>query len=743
MERYAEVAVDIAAEETDRLFHYAVPAPLAGRLQTGHRVVVPFGRRRLTGYVVGFTAQPGVPGPIKEIAALAEPEPLLLPEQVELARWLAERYVCRFVQALRAMLPPGLRAERVRPLMRRVLRLRDGDLRGDPASLTPKQRMVVEFLAANPGGLTRAELARACGCGTGVVDALVAKGVLEEAAVEVRRDPLAGRRFPAAPPPELSAEQARAVAAVSAAAPGEVFLLHGVTGSGKTEVYLRCIGTALERGRQALVLVPEIALTPQIIHVFLSRFGSRVAVLHSALSDGERYDEWRRIRAGSVDVVVGARSAVFAPLPRLGLVVLDEEHETSYKQDEAPRYHAREVAVARARATGAAVVLGSATPAVESYHATASGSYRLLELRERVQGRPLPDVALVDMREELAAGRRGIISRRLEEAVRERLGRREQVILFLNRRGFHTFVLCRECGYAVRCPRCDVSLTLHLGDASGPAQSRLACHYCGHGEPVPSTCPACRGSRIRYFGTGTQRVEDAARQLFPGARVLRMDVDTTATKGAHERIYYQFLRGEADILVGTQMVAKGWDVGGVTLVGVISADTALHLPDFRAAERTFQLLAQVAGRAGRGPGGGEVIVQTYSPEHYSIQAAARHDYGAFYRQELAAREALGYPPFGHLVRLVAAHPAREVAERAARRLAAAAVAAGARPDGGDVQLLGPAPAPVGRLHGRYRWHLALKGRRREAVAALARSLAGAARSEEARVIVDMDPFSML
>jgi replication restart DNA helicase PriA len=428
---------------------------------------------------------------------------------------------------------------------------------------------------------------------------------------------------------------------------------------------MRAIEAVLARGRSAIVLVPEIALTPQLAGTFHERFGSRVALLHSRLSAGERYDEWRRVERGEARVVVGARSAVFAPARNLGLVVVDEEHENSYKQEESPRYHAREVACERARVAGCVCVLGSATPSVESFYRARTGEYDYIALTTRVEMRPLPSVEVVDMREELARGNRSIFSRALARAIRERLARREQVILFLNRRGHSTFVLCRECGHALRCPECDVALTYHA------EEGRMRCHYCDHEEAVPDTCPKCGSSYIKYFGAGTERIEREVMRVFPQARVVRMDLDTTRTKRAHENIVNMFRGGEYDILVGTQMVAKGHDFPRVTLVGVVSADTCLNLPDYKAGERTFQLLTQVAGRAGRGERPGQVIIQTYAPDHYAVQRARDHDYLGFYEEEIRARRDLLYPPFVHLVLVVVSGEDPRDVERYAISLGAA------------------------------------------------------------------------
>ncbi|MCW5849981.1 MAG: primosomal protein N' [Anaerolineae bacterium] len=549
------------------------------------------------------------------------------------------------------------------------------------------------------------------------------------------RDPLAGQSFVLTSPPRLTPDQERVwsliEAAFAAAPPARPFLLHGVTGSGKTEIYLHAVATALERGRQALVLVPEIALTPQTVRRFAARFPGRVTLWHSGLTPGQRYDTWQRVRAGEIDVVIGSRSALFAPLPRLGLIVVDEEHETSYKQDVTPRYHARDAALHLGHASGAVVVLGSATPDVETYAHAERGDLSLVSLPRRVLGHrqavaeqqarlgrtgaamqpladldalytDLPPVQVVDLRAELRAGNTSLFSRALQAALQETLTRGEQAILFLNRRGAATFVMCRDCGHVLGCPRCSTTLTYHQASGS------LVCHHCGHREPPPTVCPNCRSERIRHFGAGTQRVEETLLTLFPTIRVLRWDRDTTGSSRAHTEYLDAFIQGDADVLIGTQMIAKGLDLPLVTLVGVVSADTGLHLPDFRAAERTFQLLTQVAGRAARGPLGGRVIFQTYTPDHYAIQAAAQHDYDQFYAQEMEFRRATGYPPFSRLARLIYTDPtwdkARAEAEGLGRRLTDYIRRQGLT----NTSLIGPAPAFFGRERGEYRWHLMLR-----------------------------------
>lgn len=557
-------------------------------------------------------------------------------------------------------------------------------------------------------------------------------------------------------PPQLTGAQSAAVAAVMsgvAACRPERFLLYGVTGSGKTEVYLQVISGVLAMGRQALVLVPEIALVPQAVTRIAARFPGQVALLHSRMAAGERSRAWRDLAQGRLSVAVGPRSAAFAPLPRLGLVVVDEEQEPSYKQEDIPRYDARVVAGERARLAGVPVLYGSATPTLETMLRTAKGAAMaaatgavakppdtvLLELPERIDRRPLPPVSTVDMRQELRQGNRTIFSRKLSEELGAALARREQAILFLNRRGLATFVLCRECGYVAKCPHCEVSLVLHAHDQS------LRCHYCGHRERPPAACPRCLGSRIRHFGAGTQRAEAQVREMFPEARVARLDSDTAARRGQAEAILGAFARRELDVLVGTQMVGKGLDLPGVSLVGVVAADTSLALPDFRAAERTFGLITQVAGRTGRGDGSGQVVLQTYNPDHYSLRHAAVHDYDGFARQELDFRFQLGYPPFVHLALVGLSGPDERGVTQAAQEAARLAREAPAQGEGGPL-VLGPSPAPLCRLQGRYRWHIVLKDADAVRLAAAAGELLDRLQPRldaAVRASVDVDPETVL
>lgn len=749
--RYAEVIVDVAAKRVDRIFHYRIPDHCQALLAKGSRVVVPFGPRTIEGYVVGLSDRADVEL-VKDIIRVVDPEPMFPPDLLELARWMADTYICPMVDALQAIMPAGVKlsaARKVRPKTVRTVRPAVtpeewAQTKAKLARRAPKQVLAVETAMARPG-LTVAALAETAGIDAGVVRSAILKGLLVAGEEETARDPWQNREFTPDRPLAPTPDQERVLTAIRdslQAGAQEVFLLHGVTGSGKTEVYLQAISDNLALGRQAIVLVPEISLTPQMVERFKARFGDRVAILHSRLSAGERYDEWRKVKNDRVEVVVGARSAIFAPFKKLGLIIIDEEHESSYKQEDHPKYHARDAALKRAALTGSTVVLGSATPALESYYRAQRGDFKLMTINDRVAGRSLPEVRIVDLRDEMAAGNRSIFSRLLQEKIAEKLDRREQIIMFLNRRGFSTFVVCRECGLVMRCPHCAVTLTYHA------AGDILQCHYCNFTRASPKTCPKCGSVNIRYFGIGTQRVEDEVQKLFPIARVLRMDVDTTGRKGAHERILTAFKNGEADILVGTQMIAKGLDFPRVTLVGVVTADTSLNLPDFRAAERTFQLMTQVAGRAGRDKRPGEVVVQTYAPDHYSIMAAQRHDYTGFYHREIELRRSLEYPPFSRLVRIVVSGTdetriihATAYLEKIFRDLSAG------QEMGVQEPVLGPAPAPLARIKRRYRWQLCLKGMEPEKLVDLLKQamprFEDYIKGEGIKVSIEVDPQAML
>lgn len=722
-------------------FTYRVPPALAGRVALGHRVAVPFGRsRRATGYVVGFPAAPPAGLALRDVADVLDPVPPFTPALVELLRWAEEYYLVPPGELLRAALPPGLNARAgARAPSRRGVEWADPapSAAGAAADLAraPAQRALLEYLLAR-GRIPVEELRRAFPRGRAALAALARRGLvrLEREASVARAGVLAG---PAGDAPTLTADQAAALAEIEGAFGSfTTFVLRGVTGSGKTEVYLHAIARARAAGKGALVLVPEIALTPQLSGRFRARFGDDVALLHSGLSAPERHAEWLRLRSGEARICVGVRSAVFAPVQDLAVLVVDEEHEGSFKQDDGPAYHARDLAVVRGKLEGAVVILGSATPALETLENARRGRYRRLELPRRIDDRPMPGVELVDLRRLRQAGGElapGLLSPRLVEALEETVAAGQQAILFLNRRGFETLVVCEACGAEARCRDCAVALTHHA------RRGLLLCHACGRGERMDARCPLCGGPRAGV-GVGTEQVEEAVRARLPRARVARLDRDAVAGAGETAALLARFARRDVDVLVGTQMVTKGHDFPGVTLVGVVLADTALALPDFRAAERTFQLLTQVAGRAGRGADAGRVVVQTFNPGTRAVARAAQHDFDGFAEGELEERRRLRWPPF---TRLLAARV--EGTEVSAPR-AAEALARAARPAlHGEVAMLGPAPAAIERIRGRTRWHLLFRAAAPQALFRVHSALAPLARRPPsgARIRFDMDPYSML
>jgi primosomal protein N' (replication factor Y) len=720
----------------------------------GARVRVPLGTRIVTGCVVGDTghdASAGDPGPeIRDVVEIVDHEPFLPPGIVELSRWVAEYYLAGAGDAIGVAMPPGALAggpaRRTRPVAsittEGLARLSPAPPEGLPGGreLSRHQRAALEALAATPPGVPFGEL-RERGISRDVLLRLARRGLVAVRGEPADRDPFAhAAPAPAGDARPLTEEQGLGFDRLAALADARAFhvaLVRGVTGSGKTELYLRLAERVRRSGRQALLMVPEIALTPSLAALVRSTFADRVAIQHSALSDGERHDQWRRIRRGEVDVVVGTRSAVFAPCPRLGLIVVDEEHDASYKQEETPRYNGRDVAILRASRERALVVLGSATPSMESFHHAVSGKYAYVTLERRVMDRPLAAVRLVNMREEYAEeGPDVVISRELAAAIEDRLARREQALVLLNRRGYATTVFCRQCGDTCECPNCSISLTVHR--ARGGWRAR--CHYCDYSTTVPRACRACAAPYLEYAGVGTEKVEQHLRDRFPDARVGRVDRDAVRRKGALAALLAAFARGDLDVLVGTQMIAKGHDFPRVTLVGVVSADVGLGLADFRAAERTFQLLTQVAGRAGRGEWAGEAIVQTLFPEHYSIQLACRQDYPAFFERELAYRRSMRYPPLVALVNTIVRGRSPDDALRLAARVVGGLAPKAAA---GAFTVLGPAPAPLARLRGEYRAQVLLKGARRgDMRAALTAVLAGMPEARR-RITVDVDPINLL
>lgn len=800
----AEVIVDVTTKAIDRPFDYRVPDRFKGLVKAGMRVVVPFGPRKIQGFVTKIKEETDVQsGNIKDIVDLFDLSPVLTDELLELSHWLTEKTLSYHITALQSMLPAAMKAkyekeiqvlsaeelpqslkelfgqqesilyadippEQLKPIQKHVQKghlevryhvsqksgkkkVRTLQIAVTKEKLEEKQKQLKKnavkqkalltfLLQANETTFLAKDLQQQTGASSQTLKALIQEGLLTESYEEIYRDPYRDREFTPSTPLDLTKEQAEAAKPIHQAVSDdkhETFLLHGVTGSGKTEIYLQTIDHVLQKGKEAIVLVPEISLTPQMVQRFKERFGSNVAVLHSGLSTGEKYDEWRKIHRKEVKLVVGARSAVFAPFENLGMIIIDEEHESSYKQEEMPRYHAKDVAIERAGRHQCPVVLGSATPSLESYARAKKGVYTLLTLKRRVNQQQLPHVSLIDMREELRNGNRSMFSEELMLRLKEVLERKEQAVLFLNKRGYSSFVMCRDCGYVEQCPHCEISLTYHR------FQKRLKCHYCGHEAPVPAECPECHSEHIRYFGTGTQRVEEELTKVLPEARVIRMDVDTTSRKGAHEKLLTSFGNKEADILLGTQMIAKGLDFPDVTLVGVLSADTSLHIPDFRSSEKTFQLLTQVSGRAGRHEKAGSVIIQSYTPSHYSIELTKQHDYEAFYEQEMLHRRHQSYPPFYFLAMVTVSHEevtkAAHVTDKIVQFLKMNCAP--------NTRILGPAASPIAKIKDRYRYQCVIKYKRENELASLLRKIQDHYQKEmeqkQLMISIDMNPYMMM
>jgi primosomal protein N' (replication factor Y) (superfamily II helicase) len=736
------IATVVLSEPPHGPFDYAVPPSLCSAVAAGKRVRVPLGRgnRDVTAWCVQVEYGRVVARQLKEVQSVLDDEPLLSPSMLRLTEWISEHYLCPRGVVLEAVVPAGVRTAagtRATAFLSVPTRV---SARITQLKLPAKQLQALKILAASPEPLTAQQLAAAARCTLAPIHQLRDKGLIEIQMRRVQTTEVAERTEDPDSRRPLNRDQQQALDAIREVLNGgrhETLLLYGVTGSGKTEVYIRAIEELIQFGRQAIVLVPEISLTPQTRQRFRSRF-ERVAVLHSHLSDSERHWHWQRIARGEIQVVVGARSAVFAPTPQLGMIVLDEEHDASFKQDQVPRYHAREVALQRARAEGVPLVLGSATPSLESWYRAQQGEFRLLKLPVRVLDRPLPDVMTVDLRLEHQQRRsRGAISRQLQQAVDEALRDGGQVILLLNRRGYSTSIQCPSCGHVIRCRDCDIALTHHRAD------NLAVCHYCDYRIATPAICPECRFAGIRFAGQGTQRLEQELKERFPGVVALRMDSDTMQRPGSHEQALAAFRAGDVRILFGTQMIAKGLDFPNVTLVGVINADTALHFPDFRAAERTFQLVTQVAGRTGRGDRGGRVLVQTFSPEHPAIQAAIRHDYDTFAAQELPVRQQFQYPPAATMVRIIVRGPVETEAEEFADALTARLHAAKNATDA-EVRILGPAPAPIAKLQGKFRFHSLLQSQNLPALHAIVRTATADLKPPgEVQWIVDVDPLNLL
>jgi primosomal protein N' (replication factor Y) len=807
MKQIVEVAVGLPVFKT---FHYRIPEKMISSLQIGMRVFVPFKGRKVTGFSIDLLEQPprGVEEKLREIEDLLDEAPLIDPQMLRFYRWISDYYLYPLGEVIKTGLPPGLQLKSelilsltrdgmeslaqagLDPIQERVFRetsrcgkvslgkmlkhslgevsraqifswKRKGLLNIDPGvvgkEVQPKFEKVVHYQGGEvtqgiskkqaeilgwikeKGDISHSELSQRFKSPSKAIQFLQAKGFVSLSKREVCRDFSVRSELKPYPKPELTSDQQTSVVEIIKGIRSRrfsPFLIYGVTGSGKTEIYLRAIEEVLLQGQEAIVLVPEISLTPQLLSRFKDRFGENLALLHSHLGRGERYDQWRRIWKGEVKIAMGARSAIFAPFKNVGIIIADEEHDPSYKQEEKLKYHARDVAVVRAKQAEATLLLGSATPSLESFYNVEKGKFRLLHLPERIEGKPLPRVEVVDLKKE-----KGLLSEKLRVALQKNIEEGKQSLLFLNRRGFANFILCPECGHTFKCPNCSVTLTHHLGDRS------LQCHYCDYRIPAPGDCPNCQGHRLQGMGIGTERLEQEIKSIFPETQVARMDRDTTSRRRSHLQILKKLESGDIDILVGTQMIVKGHDFPNVTFVGVVSADTSLHFPDFRSSERTFQLLTQVAGRAGRGKFFGEVVIQTFNPDHYSILRAKDHDYLGFYREEIQFRKALEYPPLSRFINFKLAGNREKRTRGMAEEMGRIGQSLLKAEYGKEIQILGPSTAPFAKMRGKFRWQMLAKGRSPESLHRFARELSsqmdGPLRGKGVNLDIDVDPVFIL
>jgi primosomal protein N' (replication factor Y) len=798
MKEIVEVAVGLPVFKT---FHYRIPEKMKDSLQVGMRVLVPFKGRKVTGFSIDLLDQPpkDVEGKLLEVEDLLDEAPLIVPLMLRFYRWISDYYLYPLGEVIKTGLPPGLhlKSEPFLSLTERGMNsLTRGEL--DPTQekvlkeigrcgkvplkkilkyflgeisksqlfswkrrgllniqsgiggkeVKPKFEKVVQYQGGEPtqriskkqaeilnwikekGEISSSELNKRFKSSSKSIQSLQGQGLVSVFRREVCRDLSVRSELKPYPKPELTSDQETALGEILTGIHSKrfsPFLLYGVTGSGKTEIYLRAIEEVLAQGREAIILVPEISLTPQLLSRFKDRFGDNLALLHSGLGKGERHDQWRRIWKGEVKIAMGARSAIFAPFKNVGIIILDEEHDPSYKQEEKLKYHARDMAVVRAKQAETTLLLGSATPSLESFYNTEKGKFRLLNLPERIEGKPLPKVEVVDVKRE-----EGLLSEKLKAALKKNIGDKKQSLLFLNRRGFANFILCPDCGLTFKCPNCSVTLTYHLKDRS------LQCHYCDYRIPAPGDCPKCQGHRLQGMGIGTERLEQEIKLLFPEAEVERMDHDTTSRRRSHVQILKRLESGSTDILVGTQMIVKGHDFPNVTFVGVVSADTSLHFPDFRSSERTFQLLTQVAGRAGRGEAFGEVVIQTYNPDHYSILRAKDHDYIGFYQEEIQFRKALEYPPFSRMINFRLVGNSEKKTKELADGMGKIGQSLLKKGYGKGIEILGPSTAPFAKMRGKFRWQMLAKGKSSQLLHQFAKDLASAMEGRMKGVGVNLD-----
>ncbi|MEG2935843.1 MAG: primosomal protein N' [Clostridium sp.] len=731
MEMYLGVIVNNEAVKVDNIFTYMVPENLQSKAKVGRMVTVPFGNgnKKIYGFIVDifYTVEDNTK--LKSITAIDDTMEYLTKENIELIKLMRRKYLCTYLECIKVMIPSGITKGATFKTKNVITYLKPLNEKYSKENYIK----IIEFIEKNNGIYSKAELSNNFDISTSTINTLIKHGFLGVDKSIVNR--FNADEYKVYGEKELNPIQKKCVDKILVHSMKNKFLIHGITGSGKTEIYMNLVKKTMESGKDSIILIPEIALTPQMVERFKGRFGRDVAIFHSRLSTGERFDEWMRVKMGNVKVAIGARSAIFLPFSNLGLIVIDEEHETSYKSDSDPKYNAKEIADLKAQLEGCKVVLGSATPSIETYHAAVEGEYELITLKERADGAKLPQVEVVDMREELKIGNKTMFSRSLHEAMCGVLNRDEQAIMFLNRRGFSTFVSCRECGYVFKCDNCDISLTYHR-------DNNLSCHYCGARQRAINSCPKCKSKYVKYFGVGTEQLEQSVRKTFPGSRPLRMDFDTTRAKDAYENIYKSFASKRFNVLIGTQMIAKGLDFKDVTLVGVIAADLSLNLPDYRAAEKTFQLVTQVAGRAGRGKKEGKVILQTYSPENYSIIHAAKSDYEGFFNEEIVIRRLRNYPPFS---KILAVNLSSEDEKKLIKNIQSLSEKIKIKIQENDkIEMLGPCPCGVSKIKNSYRWQIILKGDFDEELALSIKEIVyDSVDYKSIRIGIDINPNSLL
>ena len=733
MYQYAGVVVNNDSVQVDKVFTYKIPVSLIGSVHLGFRVKVPFGRgnRTVDAFVLELYKQCENVNNIKEITTICDEMPLLKITDIELVKIMKKKYLCTYLECIKVIIPRGI----TKGIKKKTMQVLTASKELEGKFLNEPYKNIYERVLLNNMKYNKNEFSKNFNKSLSSINTMIKHGFLTTQEVIINR--YSEKNYSRYEEKTLNERQQQSVDFIINSK-AKKFLIHGVTGSGKTEIYMNLVSYMLKENKQSIILIPEISLTPQMVERFKGRFGRDIAVFHSRLSDGERYDEWMRVKLGNVKIAIGARSAIFLPFENLGLIVIDEEHEASYKSDSNPKFDAREIAYMKCELENCKLILGSATPSIESYYRSTIKELELITINERADGAAMPKVEIVDMREELMNNNRSIFSKSLHEGIIESLSRNEQVILFLNRRGFSTFVSCRKCGYVFKCKKCDISLTYHN------SSEYLTCHYCGEKEKISKTCPNCGSSYVKYFGVGTEKIEQEINRIFPSAKTLRMDFDTTRKKNSYEYIYNTFKNNQADILIGTQMVAKGLDFKNVTLVGVIAADLSLNLPDFRAFERTFQLLTQVSGRSGRGSKEGKVVIQTYNADNLTIQYAADNDYDSFYKNEIMMREVMDYPPFTNILVITMSSEDENLLIKNTQNVCENLKYKIQHND--KITLLGPCPCGVSKIKNFYRWQIIIKGNIEQTIAEeIKKSVYESVKNvyTSIRVSIDINPSNMI